>query len=476
MNCPKCGGPVASRKGICEHCGCDLAVYRRIIRISNGYYNVGLEKAKVRDLSGAVLYLKRSLEVNKKNTSARNLLGLVYYEMGETVAALSQWVISKNFAPDDEVADRFIAQVQDDPTELDTINQSVRKYNLALEAAKQGNHDTAIIQLKKAVSLYGRFLKALQLLAVLYIEAGEYERARRLLNRARQIDVNNTTTLRYLREIDRITDPEGQREYDDRWDERESRNKGPVKGVTAVGNYKEDKPNIMAFVNLLIGVIIGITVVYYLIVPTVKSNLREEYESSRVDFSADISNKNATIGQQEKTIESLRKQVDALQNELENIEPERIEVQVAAPIYDEFFTVQAAYNELVGREYSDDELQDVALQLWAVNTEAITNGDARRMLQEMRDHLYPLAARTIYKSGRAMFDAGDYTGAAGMLKAAVDLNPESDTAMYYLGKSYQALEQFEDAIRYYRLMLEVCPNSTLKDYIPLRLRECGDGT
>ncbi len=34
-----------------------------------------------------------SLNFNKHNTEARNLLGLVYNEMGETIAALSEWVL-----------------------------------------------------------------------------------------------------------------------------------------------------------------------------------------------------------------------------------------------------------------------------------------------------------------------------------------------------------------------------------------------
>ena len=67
--------------------------YNKIIRLSNTLYNVGLEKAKVRDLSGAADSLRKSLRFNKANTQARNLLGLVYLEMGETVDALSEWVI-----------------------------------------------------------------------------------------------------------------------------------------------------------------------------------------------------------------------------------------------------------------------------------------------------------------------------------------------------------------------------------------------
>ena len=39
----------------------------------------GLEKAEIRDLSGAIDLLKRSLKFNKLNIQARNLLGLVYF-------------------------------------------------------------------------------------------------------------------------------------------------------------------------------------------------------------------------------------------------------------------------------------------------------------------------------------------------------------------------------------------------------------
>ena len=44
-----------------------------------------------------------SITINKKNIDARNLLGLVYCEMGDVVEALSEWVISKNIQPDNNV-------------------------------------------------------------------------------------------------------------------------------------------------------------------------------------------------------------------------------------------------------------------------------------------------------------------------------------------------------------------------------------
>ena len=68
-------------------------------KIANAYYNRGLERAQLQDLSGAAIYLKEALRYDKYCTNARNLLGLIFFEMGETASALVQWVISLNLDP-----------------------------------------------------------------------------------------------------------------------------------------------------------------------------------------------------------------------------------------------------------------------------------------------------------------------------------------------------------------------------------------
>ena len=128
MNCIYCGSPLAAID-YCTGCGADVTIQKRIIRISNLLYNEGLEKAQVRDLSGAIDCLKRSLKFNKENVDARNLLGLVYFETGEVVSALSEWVISKNLNVPNNAADLYIAKLQSDKNKLDIINQTIRKYN-----------------------------------------------------------------------------------------------------------------------------------------------------------------------------------------------------------------------------------------------------------------------------------------------------------------------------------------------------------
>ena len=96
-----------------------------MIYLSNTYYNEGLERAKVRDLTGAKEKLRQCLKVNKTNTQARNLLGLVYFELGELVEALTEWVISTTYQKEKNIATDYIATVQANQAALDSINNTI---------------------------------------------------------------------------------------------------------------------------------------------------------------------------------------------------------------------------------------------------------------------------------------------------------------------------------------------------------------
>ena len=97
MNCPRCNVAVAFTKNRCDNCGQELRSYRKTVSLSNSFYNLALSQAKVRDLSGAIVSLKQSLQFNKLNTSARNLLGLIYYEEGEIVTVTATEEPGKKF-------------------------------------------------------------------------------------------------------------------------------------------------------------------------------------------------------------------------------------------------------------------------------------------------------------------------------------------------------------------------------------------
>ena len=254
MRCPRCNAEVSFKKDRCDNCGQELRNYRRVLSASNICYNRGLEQAKVRDLSGAIASLHKSLKFNKLNTNARNLLGLIYFEEGEIVSALSEWVISKHFQEERNEADHYIQLVQSNPNRLETYSQMVKKYNSALMSAQNGDEDMAIIQLKKVVSTNPKFIRAHQLLALLYMKTGKKEnrvRAYKLLKSISGVDVTNTTTLAYLKELSDVhIKGETGTPKEEKTSEQPARKTLPRVDDNAykpITLYKEEKPSVRLF-------------------------------------------------------------------------------------------------------------------------------------------------------------------------------------------------------------------------------------
>jgi tetratricopeptide (TPR) repeat protein len=443
---------MSDKKKRCERCGTDMTIYRKIYRASNQYYNNGLARAKVRDLSGAILSLKSSLEMNKKNINARNLLGLIYFEMGETVAALSEWVISRHFQPTENDAEEYINKVQSNPTKLDALNQAIKRYNTALTLAKQNNDDLSIIQLKKVVSLNPRFIRAYHLLALLHMKLKENEKAKKYLYKAAKIDVSNTTTLRYLRELEVS---EGTTKDPDSNPEAERSTTG---AIMPISSYREDKPNIMVFVNLVIGIIIGIAVTAFLIVPTIEKRRATAPETENVDYSASL----AKIEQQEDTITTLQsdksqleQQMETLQAQIDNLsKPENKE-----GIYDALFVAtQLYFTELEKAESSRDYIA-IADSLATIDETKFENEDAVALTAVLREVSYPDAAESHYDTGHGLYSDGKYEEAIKELKKAITFNPQDVNAIYFTGRSYHRLEDKENAALYYNIVLTEYPDS-----------------
>ena len=51
MKCYACNCRLSPDRDTCPKCGADIRLYRKIIYASNQYYNLGLARAKARDLT-----------------------------------------------------------------------------------------------------------------------------------------------------------------------------------------------------------------------------------------------------------------------------------------------------------------------------------------------------------------------------------------------------------------------------------------
>ncbi|RHO90489.1 hypothetical protein DW049_01565 [Ruminococcus sp. AF41-9] len=324
MNCMNCGAFLMDKElDYCPNCGCNVLIQKKVDYLSRQYYNQGLEKASVRDLSGAISCLKQSLIYNKHNIQARNLLGLVYFETGEVVAALSEWVISKNLQPNRNLATEYINKLQANSNKLEAINETIRKYNDALNLCREGHEDMAAIRLKRILTQNPKLIKGYHLLALIQMKEREYNKARRTLRKAARIDKTNTTTLRFLREIDEQTGVTTKLERQNKKRifrngaaaKRESDgNEGEV--VIQTPAYKEQS-RISLFFMLATGFAAGLLAFYLLAVPAIRQGIYREANQQIVKYSDAVSSQGAELTKAQSQAQESGDTVEAASKQIE---------------------------------------------------------------------------------------------------------------------------------------------------------------
>ena len=451
MICYRCGAEIG-KYDYCPECSADVAIFQRVIRISNSYYNEGLENAQVKNMSGAIVSLRKSLKFYKYNIDARNLLGLVDYEIGETVAALGEWVISANYQKEDNAAVRYLREVHQNRGQLESVNQTIKKYNQAILYCRQGSRDLAIIQLKKVLSLNPKLVKGHQLLALLYLQEGQYEKAKKALRNAGKIDADNTLTLKYLKETNRKLKEKGGNKKQEN-DDLISYQSG---NETIIMPKRFRESSLIGTIGyILIGLFVGLAVTSFLIVPGVKSKAAESARKKLLAASDTIS----TNGQ---TISDLEKKVESLQGELDDAVSDKESEQTKIKSYEDLLNAYVIYTS--GDVVKTGETLD------KIDTSYLSS-DAKKSYNSLKEQIHDGYLKKLYSTGYKYYGSGNWDKAIETLLKVVenDKDYNNGAAVYYLAQSYRRNNDLKSAKEYYQYVIDNFPGTqkakTAENYV-----------
>lgn len=451
MICYRCNHE-AGDAAVCPVCGTNLSVFLKVKRLSNLYYNDGLQKAEVRNLSGAILSLKKSLKFNKYNIDARNLLGLVYYEMGEVVDALSEWVISKSYQQDDNIAGRYLDELRQNRAQLDAINQTIKKYNQALLYCKQDSRDLAIIQLKKVLSLNPKLVRAHQLLALLYLQEDKLEQAKKELRNAGKIDANNTITLRYLKEVNLKIREKGslRKKKEEDLISYQSGNE-----MIIMPSRFKDYSLGSTLAYLLIGLIVGTLAIGFLVVPGVEDKAKQEVKEQMLQANETLNSNAQQIQMQTQKIAELEAQVATLQGNAQALPS-----QTAA-----YESLLSGYVAFVGNDHMTA----------AANLETIDTAQLSPAALEIYNTVWSTVSggyyEALFNAGYNSYGAENFAEAISNLLRVVnkDMGYKDGSAVYYLAQAYRKNGDIETAKQYYQYIIDNYPGTqmanTSKNYV-----------
>ena len=418
---------------------------KRNHQIANSYYNLGLEKAQIRDLSGAAECLKKSLRFNKYQTDSRNLLGLIYYEMGEVADAIVQWVISLNLQPENNRCDYYLDEIQRKPGRLEVASQNVKKYNQALWYAQTGSYDLAILQLVSAVEENDHYVKAQLLLALLCISQENYIRAGKALRRVLQIDRSNQKALWYMSVVKKNT---GRAEIErQQLDHAFSHSRLEDDNIILPPTYRESTGGQMV-IHILVGVVLGVAAFMTLVMPSIEERINSEHNQEILEYSEQLSQSNIRADQLESQLAQAEGARDTAEASLESV------------VSDSGGTSsQYASLARILQAYREDDFR-TAVQIYAgMNTALITDPNLAPILEEIQTDMAEDGYQVLDELGDEAAGSGDYAGAVSYYDASLRIQPDNAAVMYDKAAALKAQGQEDEADDLFGQIIDAYPDT-----------------
>ena len=458
MKCYKCGSFLYDGE-YCSTCGADVTVYRKIVLRSNDLYNSGLQFARDRNLSKAAEHLKMSLKLYKGNINAHNLLGLVYFEQGEYTLGFAHWIISKNIQPDNNLANLFLDQIQEDKAYVDSLNANIKKYNKAISYVEQESYDLAEIQLKKILNdNTAHMVKAYQLSALLRIRKKKYAAARKILERAQNIDAGDPTTIALMTAVNsQIREEEkdlttGELKVKRQQETSEEDSHLPLSGDDVIipkPSYKDYNPTTVAIIQILIGFLVGAALIFFVVVPAKTNSIRNESSALQLQLEEQVSmlsEENAKLSaeaeQQSKAAEDL--QTAANDASAAASAAAQTSQQDETLLLEAYELYQRGENEACG-----NKLLEIG------HPESFTG--ANKMVYDTISFTKDAIPDYWYNDAMRLFEQDNFSEALQIFTKVYEASNTTGESLYYMGLCHYNLDQGDEAAARFREYLETFP-------------------
>ena len=464
MKCYHCGATL-NKYNFCTACKSDVRLYKRAISASNILYNEAIEKASVRNLSGAIDDLRESIRINGENIDARNLLGLVYYEIGEVISALNEWMISTRITNKKNIATDYIKRLEKNQNKLEDFVQAVKKYNMAIDYCKQDSLDLVNIQLKKVVLLNPKFIEAKLLLALFYMNECKWNEANKLILEVLSIDKANVKANRYFEVSKLKAQPKSKLQKIRENSKEVVRYEAGNELIIRPAKVKEPRTSTGAIAGFVLGVLIGAGILFFLILPGQVQNVRNTYEE-------DIRMLNEQLDASKSTNTNLESQLKNIQLELEGYNTDYVSIigenADVALIQSLLEGVGTYLNDPTNLEAYTPKVDKVI-----VNKDYFMSSS--KAIKDLYESYLLATGATIgeeyFKQAQSAYATQDYTLAIELYSKTVLYDEQKVEAWYYLANSYREIGDEENAKMTYQKVKDTFPDTEKADWAQGYLRE-----
>ena len=347
-----------------------------------------------------------------------------------------------------------LEQIKQNKTELYKANQMIKKYNQALNYAKQGNDDLAMLQLKNVVASIPNFIDAYLLMALLSMKAEDYGTAKDALDQIFAIDPDNESAIEYMQEFKQDpaeevkADESGEKKEkkDHRKEKKEKKEKKDDSSRTTLsspfggGISQESGKTKSPMFYMVAGIIIGIIVAAVLIYPTVRASFRSQATSEEQDYEEQLEAKDTQL-----------KEAQDAQKKAEDELAEYTKSGEEGGIYDTLLTAMQNYN--------DKKYDEAATALLKINSDNLTTDNMKKIYNDLTKQVYPQAYSGLYSKGYNAYRSKDYKSAITYLTNATKVDDTQVNAYYYLARSYEDNKDTDNAVKIYNQIIKKFPST-----------------
>lgn len=359
----------------------------------------------------------------------------------------------------------------------DTV-KAIQLFNKALEDIKSGNEDIAIIQLKKAISLYPSFFEAMNLLGICYYAAGKEDAARSAFKQVIDADDSGLKAMQYLNKMDRLVEQTDSGSVSNKRKSsksskgsRASKEEGLISEWVAKGLKAED--NSIYGLKYIAGILIGVLImglIWYM-VPTNKSLFTITKEENII--------KDPEL---ENQINQLNSRIEKLEQDLDNKKEENLKLMESFGVYKDWVARLKQAEEI----YNEGKYIEAAELMMNQQGTAVPD-DLKGTYDSLWDQIRLKAANQYYNDGNKTYngntarDIGVYRTALEQYETAIALiDADSVTykaALYYqAGKAAARCNELEKAVELFEYVADEFPNSSYSSYSISRLKEIESGS
>ncbi|MBQ3774177.1 MAG: tetratricopeptide repeat protein, partial [Pseudobutyrivibrio sp.] len=304
-----------------------------------------------------------------------------------------------------------------------------------------GSRDLAMIQLKKVISQNPNLIKANQLLALLYIQDKKYADARKILSAISKIDSNNTTTIRYIHEVKERLKAENT-------GRRKKKNDvvtfadGNDTVIMSEHSFRSMLDNSKAsFMNILMGLVVGLLICFFLVVPTVKGNV--------------TGGNTQTVLALDEELSAARSENKTLQNEIDNLKED-------LSAYDNKQDIPTSYENLIAAQnlYAEGDAQAASDYIQLVSADVL--GEAgKKAYDSLYTELSPTIIEGYYSDGNTFYTEENYDSAIANFQTVVDIDESYNdgAALFLLGDCYRLTGDTEAALECFEKVVELYPKN-----------------